>query len=201
MKNLMMEQDKEKKQIPIVELSKKEINDCESAGAQRHRLARQDKLPVATKDDNVNMKIDNTNDLVGIKGELAVAKLLEIDFNPFQFGVDTGIDLFVGDWSIDVKTAKMSFREKPNLLFNSDKMFRSDLAILVTQESENTFGIAGWLKREEWAEKCEEHRRFDGSSRGSYKVGLEDLHHIFRLVYLNNMERLKKKWLKENTSV
>ena len=41
-------------------------------------------------------------DLLGIRAECAVAKALDLDFNPYHLGIDSGADLFAGDISLRV---------------------------------------------------------------------------------------------------
>ena len=182
--------------MPIVELSKSELNDCASAGEQRHRLARIEKKPASEKDEHTDMEKDCKHDLLGIAGEVAVAKVLGIQFNPFQFGVDTGIDLFFGDFSIDVKTTNYPIKTHPHLLMNTNKEPVCDVVVLVTKEAENKFGIAGCISKKEWGLKCQPHLRKDGRFFGSYCVKHTELKDIYELVAAKNKMDFDRRWLK-----
>jgi hypothetical protein len=84
-------------------------------------------------------------DLIGIKAEMAVAKLLSLDYMAARLGVDDGSDLWFGDVSIDVKA---SIYPTGKLLFKSLEAFRADCAILVTTTKEDdVMSVIGGISR------------------------------------------------------
>jgi hypothetical protein len=84
-------------------------------------------------------------DLIGIKAEMAVAKLLCLDYMAARLGVDDGSDLWFGDVSIDVKA---SIYPTGRLLFKSLEAFRADCAILVTTTNEDdVMSVIGGISR------------------------------------------------------
>jgi hypothetical protein len=106
-----------------VKLTKAEMSACDQGAALRWQMARSSGVTDQQKAPQENI------DLLGIKAELAVSKVLQLPYNPSALGIDNGTDMWAGDWSIDVKA---SFHERGRLLFKSKESFRSDISILVT---------------------------------------------------------------------
>ena len=126
-----------------VKLTQKEMLECKQAATLRWQLARASNVVNQKKDGNRN---DNDIDLLGIKAELAVSKVLCCDHNIFQLGVDDGADMFLGEISIDVKS---TFYETGKLLFKSHNAFKASCSVLVTaSENEDVMVIAGWIPRQ-----------------------------------------------------
>jgi hypothetical protein len=106
-----------------VKLSKAEVSACEQGAALRWQMARSSGVADQQKAPQDNI------DLLGIKAELAVSKVLQLQYSPAALGIDNGTDMWAGDWSIDVKA---SFHERGRLLFKSKESFRADMSVLVT---------------------------------------------------------------------
>lgn len=107
----------------LVKLTKAEMSACDQNAALRWQIARLSNVKDQQKAPQENV------DLLGIKAEVAVSKVLQLPYSPAALGIDSGADLWAGDWSIDVKA---SFHEGGRLLFKSLESFRADMAILVT---------------------------------------------------------------------
>ena len=123
----------------IVTLSRKELSDCKQAATLRWQLARLSGVTNQRKDKG---RTDQDLDFLGIKAELAVSKVFDLDFNPFQLGVDDGADMFLHNISIDVKS---TFYPHGKLLFKSKKSFKSNCSVLV-QAVQNDLGHGkGWM--------------------------------------------------------
>ena len=131
-----------------VTLSNKELFNCQQAANFRSMLARASGVTNQRKDPT---RTDQELDLVGIKGELAVSKAYQTDFNVFEFGVDAGIDMFIGEVALDVKTTK---HVSGVLLFKTVESFKAPIAVLCVEIDQNTMGIAGWINRKDFAAKC-----------------------------------------------
>lgn len=87
-------------------------------------------------------------ELLGMKAELAVATVFQIDHNPMVLGVDNGTDLFLGDIGVDVKS---SFHQNGQMLFRSADHFRADVCVLATAtENADVINVVGWLSRKEF---------------------------------------------------
>lgn len=131
-----------------VHLSRKEVLKCERVATHRSMLSRASGVVNQRKDQSSS---DIEIDLIGIKGELAVSKVYNTDFDMNELGVDSGIDMFVGDVGIDVKTTKY---KTGCLLFKSVEAFKAPISILCLNTSEDTVFVAGWIRRDDFANRC-----------------------------------------------
>ena len=124
-----------------VRLNRQEMLECRQAATLRWQ-SRAMGVPNQRKDGKRN---DNDVDQLGIKGEAAVAKVLGCQHNVFQYSSDFGVDMFLGDISIDVKT---TFHQNGKLLFKSLDAFKSKCSVLVTaSDEEDVMIIAGYIPR------------------------------------------------------
>ena len=125
-----------------VKLSKQEMHQCTQAAALRWQLARASGVTNQRKDRG---RSDNDIDLLGLKAELAVSKVLGCDHNVFQLGIDSGADMFLNKISIDVKS---TFHERGVLLFKSLEAFKAHCSVLVTATDEpDVMAIVGFTPR------------------------------------------------------
>ena len=81
-----------------------------------------------------------SNELVGVMGEIAVAKLFEVELNLHVMGADSGHDLWVHGRSIDVK-AKYGDDNKTKLIFENEDSFKADYVVMVT-----VVNLYGWCR-------------------------------------------------------
>jgi len=131
----------------LVKLTPKEISHCKQAATFRWQLARASGVVNQRRDQG---RDDNDLDLLGIQAEICVAKVFDIEHNPFQLGVDSGEDMWLGDISIDVKS---TFYPKGRLLFKSLESFKADCSILVCKQEENIFNVAGYCSKKMFEKK------------------------------------------------
>jgi len=96
------------------------------------------------------------SDFVGIIGEIAVGKYLElpVDMEVYQ-GNDGKYDFIYHDRTIDVKA-----NSYPNgqLYFYSHRHFKADIAVLtvpLVKEEYSYVKIAGWISKEEFMDKSQ----------------------------------------------
>jgi len=75
-----------------VRLKRSEIAIAQQAAALRWQLARASGVENKRIDQT---RTDNDVDLLGIKAEIAVAKIFDIPFSASELGVDSGNDLFI----------------------------------------------------------------------------------------------------------
>lgn len=135
----------------LVSLTRAEIAQCKQAAALRWQLARASGVVNQRKDTDSS---DDDIDYLGIRAELAAAKVLGCDYTPSALGIDEGIDMFIDDLSIDVKS---TFHQSGKLLFKSLPAFKSDIAILVTATAwEEKMNVCGWVSQDRFKEKAEE---------------------------------------------
>lgn len=154
----------------IVSLSKSEESVCKQSANARYGFAR----VVGLNNQNVVKRSDL--DLLGIRGEMAVAKLFDLDWSANTFGHDDGVDMFFGDCSIDVKTG---FENARMLLFRTPEKFRSDVAVFCRQLNES-IEVVGWTSKVDFKFRS---KKMDLGHGDTW--GLEDK-------YLNNIEDLWK---------
>ncbi len=140
--------------------SPKEISMAEQAGAFRSQLARASGVK--------NQRIDTTRsdqeiDINGVKAEMAVAKLYQIDYDPFHFGIDSGVDLWSGETSIDVKS---TFHPHGHLVFKSLDSFKADVAMLCVIR-ENVVKVVGGCEKH-WFMENHVNRAFSRNKKDAY---------------------------------
>lgn len=131
-----------------VRLKRSEMAIAEQAAALRWQLARASGVENNRID---KTRTDNDVDLLGIKAEIAVAKVFDIPFSASELGVDSGNDLFInaGDRELSLQV-KATFYEKGRLLFAGNKPFTWDAAILVcSTDQEDVMRIDGWISRKD----------------------------------------------------
>lgn len=128
-------------------LTRSEMAQAQQAAALRWQLARAA---------NVSDKLIGKNhdpadiDLVGIKAEIAVAKLFKAEFNPNSLGIDSGVDLFLRglrkEVGVQVKTSVHKNAEW--LLVEAGPDTDWDVAILVLPtDMDEVMELAGCIGR------------------------------------------------------
>jgi hypothetical protein len=114
-------------------------------GLRKFQVANQKKDPARS---------DHDIDLLGVKGELAVARVFQIDHDIHKGGIDKNIDMWDNDVSFDVKA---TFAQAGHLIFKDTKFFKADVAILVTpHDIPDSVHVAGWIGRKEFIEKAKD---------------------------------------------
>ena len=158
----------------LVRLTKRETGRCEQAATFRWQLARASGVVNQRKDGG---RSDGDLDLLGIKAETAVAKLFGIsDYNPFEFGIDCGQDMALGDITIDVKA---TFYKSGMLLFKTKESFKSSTSVLVTATGDDdVFNVVGHCPRSDFMAKS---RVVDLGHGAGYAVDQGDLRPIENL--------------------
>ena len=131
-----------------IKLSKEDLHDCRRAGSFRWQLSRA--AGIADQQRGPTKKNDmKYYDIIGIKGEMAVARLYDLEFDAYRGGIDEGIDLFYEGVSIDVKSTEHA---NGRLVFKSKDGFKAQVGILAVEIEENLMGVPGWITREEFKE-------------------------------------------------
>ena len=124
----------------IVNLSDRDIAECTQAATMRWQLARASGVQNQRRDKG---RSDADLDLLGVKAEVAVSKVFDLNHN-HAIGVDDGRDLWLDDISIDVKA---TFYSTGRLLFKKRESFKADCAVLVCQFSPTKFNVVGYISR------------------------------------------------------
>ncbi len=125
-----------------VRLSKRDCHTAEMLGVDTVALCEMQGF--APRLENENQSRVEAN-VYGFKAEIAVARLLNIEPPTISIVTDGGVDLWLGDRSIDVK---FSNQERGPLIFDSLKKFRADYAVLVGRTDEpDIMRINGYISR------------------------------------------------------
>jgi hypothetical protein len=132
-----------------ITLTPQEMSDAAKAASGRWQLSRAAGIANQRKAAQSDAEID----LLGIKAEIAVAKILNCDYSPFHMGIDNGMDMWHGQASIDIKA---TFHESGSLLFKSREAFRANCAILATKTDDETkIRIIGGCSRNRFMREAE----------------------------------------------
>jgi hypothetical protein len=110
----------------FVPLSKPEMAACRQAAAFRWQMARASGVANQRRDKD---RSDEDIDFLGVRAEMAVSKLYDIEYSPHHLGVDDGVDMYCGDVSIDVKS---TFYQHGSLVLKAKRWANADLYVLVT---------------------------------------------------------------------
>ncbi len=159
----------------LVKLSPKEMSICEQAAALRWQLARASGVVNQRRDQG---RTDADLDLLGIKAEMAVAKVFAIDYTPFQLGVDNGKDMWLGDISIDVKA---TFYKKGKLLFKTRDAFKAHCAILVCENAPEILDVVGYVPKATFCNDCQEGDLGHGVGVYMEQDTLRPIHDLWRV--------------------
>lgn len=125
-------------------LSEEELERCRKCAAIRTNNARNNGIPNQRVSSD---KSDLTVDYIGLVGELAVAKYLDVEVELEKVGADNGIDLIYGDLTVDVKTRSFP---GDDLVFKSHKAFKAQVAILARFKREDCVDILGCMSRKKF---------------------------------------------------
>ena len=159
----------------LVKLSPKEVSMCEQGATLRWQLARVSGVVNQRRDQG---RTDDNIDFLGVKAEMAVAKVFGIEYSPFQLGVDSGKDLWLGDTSIDVKA---TFHKKGKLLFKTLNAFKADYAILVCENGPQLLDVVGYIPREVFCMECQDDDLGHGACVSVEQYALQPIHELWRI--------------------
>lgn len=159
----------------LVKLSPKEMSVCEQAAAFRWQLARASGVGNQRRDQG---RSDADLDLLGIKAEMAVANVFEIEYSPFHLGVDSGKDLWLGEISVDVKS---TFHKKGKLLFKSRDAFKAHCAVLVCLHAQDILDVVGYAPRSTFLREGQEGDLGHGVGVYMEQDSLRPIHDLWRV--------------------
>jgi hypothetical protein len=125
-----------------IRLSKQDAHTCKLMGADTVKLCEMQGF--APRLDNKKQSRTEAN-VYGFKAEFAVARLFHMELPTVNVLTDGGVDLWFGDFSIDVKFTN---DEYGNLIFDNMEKFKSQIAILVGRTNDpNVMRVNGWMDR------------------------------------------------------
>ena len=135
-----------------IKLTKQELHECQLLGQDTVKICKMQKLSPRLQTSDENRVMSN---VMGFKAEYAVAKVLGCKLPTLNVVTDGGVDLWVDDIGIDVKYTK---RTDGDLIFDSFDDFKAEVAVLVaTTSNPEVVDIVGWLDRNTFEKKAEDH--------------------------------------------
>jgi len=157
----------------IVTLSKQDEAQCQQASRMRYQMNRASNIQQQRKAPKAAGNIE----LLGIRCECAVARVLDVDFHPYHLGIDSGVDLFAGDIAIDVKG-----RNHGNgLIFQSKSRFKADVAVLVEAEGD-ALRIIGCASKQSFFKSAQTRDFGHGECAFLPDENLEPIERLWRLM-------------------
>lgn len=165
----------------LVQLSPKEMSQCNQAAAMRWQLARASGIVNQRRD---QVKSQQDLDLLGVKAELAVSRVFNLE-HQHAVGVDDGRDIWLDDISIDVKA---TFHKSGRLLFKDKQSFKADCAVLVCQIELNKMNVVGYASHALFMDKAKE---VDLGYGPCMAMDQDELNSLERLWYAGRMSGLK----------
>ena len=135
-----------------IRLSKQDSHTCQLMGADTVKLCEMQGF--APRLDNKKQSRVEAN-VYGFKAEFAVARLFNLELPTVNVATDGGVDLWFGDFTIDVKFTN---DEYGNLIFDSMQKFKSQIGVLVGKTNDpDVMHINGWIDRNNFKNKCHSH--------------------------------------------
>jgi hypothetical protein len=138
-----------------VRLVKSEVARVEQAAALRYQLARasgvEDKLIDTSRG-------GEEADLPGLKAEVAVAKLMDAEFNATTLGLDNGCDLYLqcGAKEVGVQVKSTHHIGGKWLLGTPHAKHNWDVAVFVRPtDKDSVMQVYGWIRKADYEEKLE----------------------------------------------
>ena len=127
-----------------VRLSRREFHEATTLGMDTTKICRMQ---------NTNPRGEEgrgESDILGALAEFAVAKLYGADKPRLNVVNDGGLDLWVGNTSIDVKYTRTGL-----LIFDSLEHFKADIAVLVcATDEDDLFNVVGGVSQSAFAQRC-----------------------------------------------
>jgi len=135
-----------------IRLSKQDSHTCQLMGADTVKLCEMQGF--APRLDNKKQSRTEAN-VYGFKAEFAVARLFNLELPTVNVATDGGVDLWFGDFTIDVKFTN---DEYGNLIFDSMEKFKSQIGILVGKTDDpDVMRVNGWMDRANFKKTCHSH--------------------------------------------
>ena len=156
-----------------IQFTDQDMAECKRKGEETVSICRSQGARPRLKEGTEKMKREQGNEM-GFRGELAFAKLYNLEPTDVTVYADDGIDYKLSDGrTVDVK---LSTYKNGDLIFDSFDKFKSDIAVLVYGSYDETFvDIAGWVTKEEFIERCNERDYGYGMRKFLKKANLNDM--------------------------
>ena len=165
-----------------VKLARSELDRVKQNAALRYQLARAG----AIKDRLVDTSRSGKDaDEPGLKAEIAVAKLLDINFNDSAMGIDPGSDLYVmcgvDEVALQVKTTH-HINAQWCLMTDHGKDNWDVLVFVRPTELDSVMQVYGWIGINEYEEKLQEVDLGHGLGKGVHIDDLRGMEELWRVI-------------------
>lgn len=156
-----------------IEFTEDDLLDSRRKGEETVNICRNQGAKPRLKEGTEKMKREQGNEM-GFRGELAFAKLYNLEPTQVTVQADDGIDYVLEDGrTVDVK---LSTYTNGDLIFDSFEKFKSDIAVLVYGQYNDSFvDIAGWITKQEFIDKCFERDYGYGTRKSLNKKHLNSM--------------------------
>mgnify|MGYP006185837333 CR=1 FL=1 len=165
-----------------VRLSRSDLAKADQASALRYQLAR----AAGVKDRLIDTsRGGDQTDLPGLKAEIAVAKLLGIEFEPTALGIDNGCDLYVnvGQYEIAIQVKSCHNPQSKWMLGTPHAKANWDIAIFVLPtDNHEVMQVYGWLPMKIYKLKEETVDLGHGPGPGVKIENLIDMEQLWRMI-------------------
>lgn len=165
-----------------VKLTQAEIAKARQASALRYQMNRvsgiEDKLVDTARH-------GSEADLPGIKAEMAVSKLLELPFDPWALGVDSGCDLFIdcGDSEVGVQVKSTHSKNAKYMLGPPGAKSNWDVAVFVRPTIKDALvEVYGWITASDYKEKLQELDLGHGPTKGVSINEMRSMEELWRFI-------------------
>ena len=134
----------------LIQLSPKDSHTASTLGADTVALCKMQGFNPRLE--NASQSREEAN-AFGYKAEFAVARLFNCEPPVLNVLSDGGIDLWIGNVSVDVKFTN---KEYGSLIFDNLDKFRAQIAILVGRTDDpNVMRVNGWMSKKNFAARCQ----------------------------------------------
>lgn len=165
-----------------VKLTRSELARAEQAAALRYQLARaagvEDKLIDTSRS-------GKDTDLPGLKAEIAVAKLLDIQFDASALGIDNGCDLYAmcGADEVGLQVKSTQHINAKWLLGTPHAKANWDVSVFVRPtDLDSVMQVYGWIGINEYEEKLQEVDLGHGPGKGVHIDDLRGMEELWRVI-------------------
>lgn len=131
----------------LIRLSRSDVHASTLMGTDTVKLCEMQGFPPRLENDKQSRVEAN---ILGFKAEFAVARLYDLEPPTVNVVTDGGVDLWMGDLSIDVK---LTNRQGGPLIFDSMEKFKADCAVLVSRTFQHdVMRVEGCISRSKFEE-------------------------------------------------
>ena len=131
----------------LCKLTKREMHLADCLGRDTVRICNMSGATPRWADDDDGAKRINNN-IMAYRGEILFARIFNLDMPTLNVMGDNGVDCWLGDMSVDVKTSM-----KPQLIFDK-KGFKAEAAVAFQQtDQDDVLDLMGWITKADFNKK------------------------------------------------